>query len=512
MQTTSQRILKNTMILYVRQIFIIIIGLITTRLSLKVLGVVDFGLFAAILSLTTIMHALFGSLAMGVQRYMLIEVEKNDLIQLNKVYNSSVNICLLFSAIILFIGGTLGIWLISSHLTIPSGRLADAQIAYIICLVNCVFGILNISNNSLIIANENIGLMAYVNSLDAFLKFLSVIILFYIKWDKLIMYAILLLISQIILRFIYIFICRKCFDKIRYRFIVDKTLMRELLKFSSCVGISRFSLSGLMQGTNILLNIFFGPIMNSAYAVASQAHNGIKSFCYNFLFASNLPIIKYYASGEIKKMNKLLFSVCKMAFFMVFLLSLPFVFNVNFILKIWLGNVPQHANSFLILLIIYACLDVFMYPLDSAAQSTGKIMKYSIMISIMTILALPLAAIAYWMGTVAEVVFVIAILLSFISMVVRISILSGMLGFDQSDFYLNVFFKIFIVSISTLLFPLVYYYISEVNVLTIIIGFVLSYVTSFFIIYKFGLNIEERLLAKNLVLSLVHRLYYGKNL
>lgn len=510
MKSAPKTIVKNTLILYVRQIIILAIGLFTTRLTLQVLGVVDFGLFAAIAGITSFLNIMTGSLSFGIQRYMLIEVERNDMAQLNKVYASSVHLCFSFSFILLFFGFIIGKWLIFPYLTIPPERLHVAYIVFMITLVNCVFGILNISNNSLIIAYEDISIIALLNSLDAVFKLLSVIFLFYIDWDKLVLYAVLLMLSQTVLRLLYIIVCKIKYKKIRYHFFYDKGLMKDLFKFSFWIGISKLSLTGLMQGTNILLNIFFGPLMNSAYAVATQAHNGIKSFCYNFLFASNLPLIKYYASGEVERMNKLLYSVCKMAFFMVFLLSLPFVINVDYILKIWLGNVPRHASSFFILLIIYACLDVFMYPLDSAAQATGRIKKYSMIISVITFLTLPLAYISYKMGAHAEVVFIFAILLSLVSMIIRVTILSSLLKFNPMSFYLKVFIRTMIVALIALLLPLAFLQLTETNILNTIVSFVLSYITVALLIIKLGLNQEERFIAKEMIISLRNRFIVRK--
>ena len=514
MESTSKSIVKNSLVLYVRQIVIFILGLFTTRLTLQILGVVDFGLFSVVAGVTSLLNILSGSLVLGIQRYMLIDVKNDNIPQLNKIYISSINICVLSSLFVLIAGFFVGYSFVFPYLVIPVERYNAALFIFLITLVNSMLGVLNISNTALITAYEDIGLLAILNSIEALLKFFSVIVLFYISWDKLVFYGVFLMISQMVLLCIFVVVTKVKYKYVKYKFCFDSSLMKELFCFSFWIGISKLSVTGLMQGTNILLNMFFGPIMNSANAVAVQANNGIKSFCYNFLYASNLPIIKYYASGEVERLNKLLFSVCKMAFFSVYILTLPFIINVEFVLKMWLGNVPLHANSFFVILALYAYLDIFMFPLDSAAHSTGNIKKYSLYVAFFSCLVLPITFIAYMMGAMAEIVYIIAIILSLGCLIVRVSILSTLLDFNKNEFYINIILRLFIVSMLTLLLPLIFHYFASSNTINTIVSFFVCYITASFIIFKYGLNIEERILAKSVVASFIHKIHriiYIKN-
>lgn len=509
MQSASSRLLKNTLFLYIRQLFVLVIGLYTTRLTLQVLGVSDFGIFAAVAGVTSLLGILTKTLTSGTQRYITLELGRNNLYQLNKVYITSIHIHLLVSIIIVILGETIGNWFILTQMTLPTERMLVVLGVFQITLLNSVLAVINIPNVAEIVAHEDMGVTAIVAIIEAVLKLAAVISLFYISWDKLLLYSIVLFALQFLNRFFCVYYCRSHYKEVQYHFIWDSDLLKGMLKLSGWMGMVNMSVMGFVQGVNILLNIFFGPAMNAAYGVAMQAYSGIRSFCSNFQLASNPQIVKLYSKGELDRMQRLLFSVCKMSFFLIFSISLPFLVYSDYILQLWLGNVPDHAKTFFLLLVLYAYIDVMAYPLDIAAGSTGKIKWYSISISVLVLSILPMAYLAYYFGAIAEIIYIIAIVVSWLCLFVRISILSKLIKFKILKFIKLVVLRILFVALISAFIPIIFKLYVETNLLTVVIGFVLSYLLVSLVVFNIGLNNGERYIVVESLSSIKERIMNG---
>ena len=202
-------------------------------------------------------------------------------------------------------------------------------------------------------------------------------------------------------------------------------------------------------------------------------------------------------------MHHLLFSVCKLSFFLVFVISLPFLINADFVLKMWLGTVPEHTTLFFILLLIYAYVDIFAYPLDIAAQATGKMKKYSIIISIIVLSSLPLAYIAYLFGAIPESIYIISIIMAWTGLVARVTLLSNLISFKPVTFFNIIVYKIVLVAALSLIVPLLFKYIIRENIYTIIAGFVITYIVTIIIVYQIGLEIKEKQFLLSYVIKYV---------
>lgn len=497
MCSDSGRIVNNTLLLYIRQILVLAIGLFTTRLTLQVLGVSDFGVYAAVAGFTTLLSIFTASLSNGSQRFFTFDLGSGDYDHLNRVYITSVNIHLVLALILIVIGETVGVWFLVFQMTLPEERHTIAFWVFQIALVNCALKLSNTPNNAIINAHERMGIVAVVSIVESVLRLLSVILLFFISWDKLLVYALAILGIEVVKRGIFWSYCRRHYQETKYRFIWDKELMKSMLHLSGWMGLSSLAVTGFIQGVTLLLNVFFGPAMNAAYSVAMQAYSGIRAFCSNFQVATNPQIVKLYASGELEKMHKLVFSVCKLSFFLIFLLSLPFLINVEFILKLWLGNVPEHSAIFFVLLIIYAYIDVFAYPLDIAASANGNLRKYSIVVSIAVISSLPIAYIAYVMGAIPESIYFIAILISWMCLFLRVSLLSTLIKIQGIMFFKKVIVRGGLVALTSLVIPLLFKMIVDVNFVTVIISFIITYSSVAMIILRLGLEADEKVILMN---------------
>lgn len=501
MQSSSQRIVKNTMLLYIRQLFTLALGLYTTTLILRLLGVTDYGIYAAVGGVTWLLNILSSMFSAGSHRFLTIELAKKDIQRVNRVYISSVHLHLIVAGILIIIGETIGVWFLMNKMTIPEERLNTAFWVFQISLLSNVSYLMNVPNEAVLKAHENFGFLALMSVIVSVLKCLAVVLLFSLSWDKLILFSLAFFIIQFLNRFINTWYCKKHYQEAHYRFICDIPLMKSMLTMSFWLWIYGVATTAFLHGVTILLNIFFGPVLNAAYAVASQVYSGFRMFCSQFQSASNTQIVRLFASGELERMGRLLCSVCKISFFLIFALSLPFIVNVDYVLGIWLGDVPDHAASFFVLLIIYAYSDVFVLPLDRACVATGKVKKYSIVTTILLLLVLLISYLFYLQGSIPETIIIIAIVISWVGFASRIAMLKKLIMLDDTMFYKFLVKKIFVVSLLSLPIPLFMRYYFAPNIFSFIMGAIITYVATVSIIFIFGLDEKERMMVQNLVQS-----------
>lgn len=491
--------------LYVRQLFVLAIGLYTSRLTLEVLGETDFGIYAAVGGITSLMAILTTSLATGTQRFITFELGKGNIERLNRVYVTSINIHVILSIILLIVGEVAGSWFIFCKMTIPAERLWTAFYVFQFTLFNSAFTIINAPNHAEIVAHEDMGIWAFISIADSVLKLISVACLFLISWDKLLIYSFALFIIQFLQRTFCLWFCKKSYPEVKYSFIWDSVLIKDMMKIAGWSGLNNLAVTGFIQGVSILLNVFFGPVLNAAYSIAMQAYSGIRQFCSSFQLASNPQIVKLYSVGEYDRMQRLLLSVCKFSFFLIFVLSLPFLINANFVLSIWLKEVPAHTESFFILLLVYAYIDVLAYPLDIAAQATGKLKHYSITVSIIVLSTLVFAYIAYRFNAIAESIYIIAIIVSGFSLFARLFHLQRLIGLNVSSFIKTVAARIAIVAFVTFGALFVIYNISPHSTAISIAFFPISWTLAVVIVYLCGLDSGEKAFVKQAVNKISRR-------
>ena len=500
MQSNSQKIIKNTWVLYIRQLFTLALGLYTTRLTLQLLGVTDYGIYAAVGGVTWLLNIVSSVFTLGSQRFLTVEFAKQDFRQMNHVYIACVNLQIIVSCVLILIGETIGLWFLKTQMTIPDERGNVAFWVYQISLIGNVFYMLNVPNEAVIATRENFGFIALMSVVVSIFKFLSVIVLCYISWDKLILYALSLFLIQFLNRFFHLRYCKKHYSETHYRLYWNLPLMKSMLRISFWFGVYGLSTTSFLHGVVVLLNIFFGPVVNAAYAVAVQIYTGFRMFCSHFQYATSTQIIKLYTNGELDRMSKLLSSVCKISFFLFFIMSLPFLFNADFVLHLWLGEVPKHSVSFFILLSVFAYTDVFIIPLDKACLATGNVKQYFVVGSICLLLILPIAYIAFILGAIPESILIIAIIMSWIGLFSRVRMLSKLISLNLRTFYKHVILKVLLVFIISLIFPIIYHYSVNTNVYTIIFSFILTYLITSFVVYYIGFDPSEKMLIKDMTI------------
>ena len=394
----NKRIAKNTILLYLRMIVVMGIGLYTVRAILDLLGVVDYGIYNVVGGVVSMFAFINSTLATSSQRYFSIELAKGDKDRLNKWFCLNITTFAIFIVIFLMIAETVGLWFVNSQMTIPQERMYAANIVYQFSIITFCIHFFSIPYNALIIAHEKMSAFAYISIVEAILKLAIVFVLSIITWDKLIIYALLMLITSCGITLFYVLYNKKKFSETKFRPYWNKKEMIELLSFSGWHFLGTFSIVIRSQGINILINMFFSPAVNAARAVAYQVYHAVSQLSSNFFVAVKPQIYKSYASNDCEAMYKLILRSSIMTSFLVSILIYPILANTSYILSLWLKEVPDYAIIFTQLVMINGLIDSVNGPTAAAMLATGKIRNYELLIGGGILLNLPISYVALKLG------------------------------------------------------------------------------------------------------------------
>lgn len=314
----NKRIAKNTLLLYVRMLFMMVVSLYTSRIVLNTLGVEDYGIYNVVGGIVTMFVFISNSMSSATQRYITFALGKGDKERLSTVFSTTLQIHTLIASVVVLLGETVGLWFLYDKMQIPAERM-DAAFWVLQCsIVSTFVMIVSVPYNADIVAHEKMSAFAYISILEVLLKLAIVYLLVVFSFDKLILYAILVLAIQILIRFCYSIYCNRHFEETKYRRVWDKSLFKEMTGFA---GWSMFgNMAGVLfgQGLNMLLNVFFGPVVNAARAVAMQVQGAIQQFVGNFQTALNPQITKTYSNGKMNEMHNLMFRSARFSFYLLF--------------------------------------------------------------------------------------------------------------------------------------------------------------------------------------------------
>lgn len=391
MQQNYKKIAKNTIFLYFRMFIIMAVSFYTVRIILDTLGVTDYGLYELVASFVSIMVFLNATLTSGTQRFLTFEIGKNDLVKLKQTFSTAMLIHIALAIFILIIGETIGLWFLYEKMNIPSDRFDAAFWAYQFAIFSTMSTVIQVPYNALIIAHERMHIFAYISILEAVLKLFIVYVLLVISYDKIISYAILMFLISVSIAFIYRTYVIKNYQESHFEFSFDKNIVKSMIHFS---GWNIFGTLGSLlsvQGINIILNIFFGPVAVAARAISMQVSGGLSQFVNGFQQAVTPQITKLYASNQIEEMNKLLYQNSKYAFLLLWFLALPVLMQTEYILNLWLVEVPQNAVVFCQVIIAHALIMSLNRPYVMAIHATGNMKQTNVTAGVILILVLPIS-------------------------------------------------------------------------------------------------------------------------
>lgn len=478
--------------LYVRTIFAMIISLYTSRVILSALGVEDFGIYNVVGGLVAMFSIISGSLTSAISRYLTYELGNDNFERLKAIFSTSINIQVVISIVIVILGESLGVWFLCNMMNIPIDRIDEAIIVLHCSLIAFVVNLISIPYNAAIIAHEKMSAFAYISILDVCLKLGVVFLLYIFPWDNLVTYSVLLLIESVIIRLIYGWYCGRNFPETKYKFVSDKSLVKEL---SSFAGWNFFANSAYMfntQGINILMNVFFGVTVNAARGIALQVENALVKFSADFTTAINPQIIKSYASKNMQQVYLLVNRGAKFSYFLILIVALPVLIETEFILELWLGIVPENTAIFIRLAIIGAMIERLGQTGYTACMATGTIKKYTLWITSVGCLVFPLSYIAFKIGAPVEASYFIFIIIYVIVNAVRLWIMKGLIDFPIKTFITDVVIKLGYTTIITIISPIFVIVMFEPSISRFIISVLVCILSSTIVIYMCGLTSDER--------------------
>jgi O-antigen/teichoic acid export membrane protein len=419
----NKRIAKNTLLLYTRMFLVMAISLYTVRVVLNALGEVDYGVYNVVGGVVLMFSFLNSSLASASQRFFAFELGRNKPEKLKRTFGAMLYFYAIVCLLLLVGVECFGIWFLNNKLNIPLDRLSAANLVFQFSTLTFLVRMINTPFQALIIANEKMNVFAVVGIIEVALQLIMVLGLQYSNGDKLILYSILLTVNIIIVTSCYIIYAKKTFRECTLRPIYDRTIAKDIIKYSSWMMLYGFSEVFYVQGINMLLNIFFGTIVNSARAIAYQVYGAIKLFGVNFFKAVEPQMTKLYAQNDLKSSFFLLNTSSKLSFFLILVLSLPIITFAPYILKLWLKEVPEYTIVFTQLMLVDAMIGILGNPLGTMSRATGYIGKYSIIISLLYMANLPASYMFLKLGASPVSVFIVMIVLSIITVGARIILL-----------------------------------------------------------------------------------------
>ncbi len=489
--SSTKRIAKNTILLYFRQIFLLVISLYTVRVILSVLGVEDYGIYNVVAGVVVLFSYINNAMGSSTQRYLNFNLGKGDIVQTKKVFSSSLVIHFGIAILFVILAESIGLWFVNYKLNIPETRHFATMIVYQFTILTTILNILKVPYHAAVIAYERMSFFAWMSIIEGVLKLAVCYLLGISSIDKLIFYSILLMIIALINLGAHIAYCLSNFETTRFILPKEKKEIKELLSFSGWSLLGATANVCNSQGTNIVLNLFTNVVVNAAMGIATQVNTAVYSFVSNFQVAFNPQIVKSYAQEDKTYFNKLIFYTSKISFFLLLFMAVPLYMNADFVLTVWLKDVPDYSVKFVQLILIWSLIDSFNGPLFMSVQATGDIKRYQIIISSLIFANLPLAVIALYCGLSPYWILYIRIAENIVATVWRTLFLQKKINLDAGQFFLDVLLRCTVIS----LISFIVVYLSKMlfsGVLDFFFSCFVSVIVNLFLILFIGFTKEER--------------------
>lgn len=507
-QENTKRIAKNTLMLYVRMLFGMLISLYTSRVVLQALGVEDYGIYNVVGGVVAMFSMVSSSLSSSVSRFLTFELGKGDMEGLKKVFSTSLSIQLVLSGIIIILAETIGLWFLNTHMTIPDNRLYAANWVFHASVLTFVINLLSVPFSASIVSHERMSAFAYIGILDIILRLLIVLFIAYsgLTFDRLIVYALLLVGVVCIMQAIYWSYCTRNFEECKLKLSFDVSYWKEMSSFAGWNFIGCTAVLLKDQGVNILLNLFIGPVINAARGIAYTVNNVMSSFANNFMTALKPQITKSYAAGDYDYMVSLVERGSRFSYYILLLFALPMMFETEFVLTLWLKDYPEHAVNFVRLILIVTMCDILSNTLINLQVSTGKIRNYQLAVGGMLLMNFPLSYICLKMGFQPESTMFVALVVAVACLFLRLLLLRKMVGLSMKRYLHKVCGNVLIVTLTALIFPSIVVLQMSDGLARFMIICIISVLSTISSIYLLGCNINERKFIREKLFRIIRKL------
>ncbi len=506
----NKRIAKNTLILYVRMLALMLVSLYTSRVVLNALGVEDYGIYNVVGGVVSMFSILSGSLSAAISRFITFELGRGDAEKLKRVFSAAVTIQLVLAVIVLVLAEGVGVWFLNAKMNIPDERMSAANWVFQLSLLRFVVNVMSVPYSAAIIAHEKMSAFAYISIFEAVGKLGISLLITIAPLDRLIFYSLLMCIMALTVRFVYTVYCRKNFVECHARFIWDWPLLKQMFGFAGWNFIGSTSAILRDQGGNVIINLFAGPAVNAARGIGEQVKTAVSGFSSNFMTALGPQITKSYASGDRTYMMQLMFQGARLSYYLLFFIALPVLVNTPYILTLWLKIVPEHTVLFVRLALLFSMSESISSPLITGMLATGNIRNYQIVVGGLQLMNLPLAYIMLRIGFIPETVTMIAIALSQCCLAARLIMLRGMIGLQVRKYIKEVYINVVGVTVFSSLIPFACkHFLPEDNFLMLILNCVVCVICTAIVVYFVGCNKRERDLVRAKSRTILSRVFRG---
>lgn len=490
----NKRLAKNTIFLYFRMLLLMCVGLYASRVLLRTLGFDDYGLYNVVGGIVTMFSFLNATLSTSTQRYLNLELGKEDGGEVKKVFSCSLLLHLILVLLVFFLAESFGLWYVLEKLVIPPGRDTAALFVYQFSVISICIQIIQLPFMSVIIAHERMNVYAYVSIYEGLAKLGILFAIQTLPYDNLIMYALLLLCVQISVAIIYNIYCQRHFEEARFRIFYEKGLFKSMLGFSGWNIIGNLASVCNSQGLNMVMNAFFGTAINAARGIAFQVHSLVQQLIGNFQLAVKPQVIKYYAAGQMEEMTNLVFNAAKYSAFLMIIASVPLMLEIRPLLHLWLGDYPEYTVVFAQLILFRSIITSMTGNIVMVVHASGYLRNVGLFSGVILLLVLPISYILLKIGMPPYIPFIINIGAAFGDAFFELYWMKHYIGFPMGRFYKKVYGPVF------LLFAVIFAFSFALHdvikgcneYLRMVIVVVVSVLFSCFMIYRFGLSKKMR--------------------
>ena len=499
----NSRIARNTLFLYLRMFLVLVVSLFTTRVVLRALGVEDYGIQNVVSGFVSMFAFLNTSMSNGIQRFYNFKLGKEGEQALTRVYNTALLIQMIIAVIVVVLLETIGLWYVHYKMVIPAERLDIALWLYQFAIISLVLVIMQVPYSAAIMAHECMDYYAYVSIIDVVMKLAFALYLPYAQHDKLLVYGSLGLCVGLINFLMYYIYCKLKFTEIRLRFVFHKELFKDMLSFSGWNIFGTFAYMLKNHGLNVLLNAFFGPVVNAARGVSNMIGSAIQGFQSNIVIAFRPQTVQSYAEGNLLRVKNLMFSLSKISYLLLFMLSMPVIIELPSILKIWLGDaIPEHTVPFTILILVIMILSSLNTPLSQVVHATGKMRKYQVGTSIIICAILPIAWLVLKMGGNPASVYIVSLTMTVINQAVCMVLLKQIFPYSISEYMKEVIWSCALVTVVSTIPPLLIHCLFADSFIKLLVVAAIGVGGAAFSSYYLVMNAQE----KEMILSFARKI------
>lgn len=491
-EDNNKRIAKNTVYLYIRMGFLMLISVFTSRVVLDKLGVEDFGIYNVVGGVSAMFGFFSSSLSNASQRFFSIELERNNIRRLNSIFNQHLILYLCIVAVVAILAETVGLWFVKNKLIIPAERMAAAVRVYHFTVASLCLSLTGIVFHSCIIAHEDMNVYSYIGVLEGVMKLVLVYMISITSGDRLVFWGFLLLMIMLTVQSCYMIHCFRNYKECRLRLIWDKSIIRETGSIMgwNVVGTAVYAIND--SGVNVLLNLFFGPIVNAARAVSMQVNGAINNFSSNFFTSIRPQLMKSYASGNTSYMMYLFYNSTRYSFYLLWVICLPIMFSINEILDIWLVEVPPHTGVFTVWILICSMIGSMNNPIWALVLATGEMKEYTIVGNAVLLSIFPISYVLLKLGFEAEYVFVIKVVVQAVYTVVVLYIIKKYIPLQLGEYLRKVIIPIAKSIVLSLMVAYMLYCVFPKNVTGTISYCAITFVLTVVVILAVGVTPHER--------------------